>query len=429
MTSNLQEVAASLIPDDSRLETTDDGQWNKFWTADDRVKDERDLNPLFRRRPRRMGPSLDASFYEYAGRTPSAASGVPLVERFRLSLSSLTRVLIPAILANAIGIAYYDNISYYISSNFLDSSSIKFLSSDELQFIPSFLTVISLLFSILAGNAFSSLYQQQETIYFALYREVSEAKSLLEQMTLVCSGRPFYRDALEMLSIYVRSDLRRVDVPPAELISQSPRRDPLEAIMYLTSVGTPGVVYETVRDLRQARGYRLGAMQRKFPRLGIILLWLLAGLELLAFPLLGAGSTAVAQTEKGVLFVQAFFFGGLCGATTLVLRIIQELWRTQGGCFNVDPILDRMVAGLTEELAERAEVAADSDQDEIHVSRARTNGAQAEGPEYAAVKRLLSRVEELEARLENAEGGADKLRSDGRETKGGVFSSLWQRIR
>ena len=66
-----------------------------------------------------------------------------------------------------------------VSANLLDPSSIKFLSSDELQFIPSFLTVISLLFSILAGNACSSLYQQQETIYFALHREVSEAKSLL----------------------------------------------------------------------------------------------------------------------------------------------------------------------------------------------------------------------------------------------------------
>jgi hypothetical protein len=40
----------------------------------------------------------------------------------------------------------------------------------------------------------------------------------------------------------------------------------------------------------QARGYRLGAMQRKFPALGVYLLYLLAFVELLAFPLLGAGS-------------------------------------------------------------------------------------------------------------------------------------------
>ena len=42
--------------------------------------------------------------------------------------------------------------------------------------------------------------------------------------------------------------------------------------MYMTSVGVPSVVYETVKDLRQARGARLGAFQRKFPSLGIVLL-------------------------------------------------------------------------------------------------------------------------------------------------------------
>lgn len=78
-------------------------------------------------------------------------------------------------------------------------------------------------------------------------------------------------------------------VPPAELLSTRPMEDPLESIMYMTSVGVPSIVYETVKNLRQARGNRLGAMQRKFPFLGIGLLYLLALVELLAFPLLGAG--------------------------------------------------------------------------------------------------------------------------------------------
>ena len=42
--------------------------------------------------------------------------------------------------------------------------------------------------------------------------------------------------------------------------------------MLLTSVGVPSALYATVRDLRRARGARLGALQRKFPALGIILL-------------------------------------------------------------------------------------------------------------------------------------------------------------
>ena len=205
-------------------------------------------------------------------------------------------------------ISTQDNLSSFIQANWLDANSIKFLSSDEIQFLPSFLTVISLLFSILAGSAYSSLYAQQEAIYFALYAEVSEAKSLLEQMALVCAGRPFYRDALRAMRAYVKQDLRRLDVAPADLMARPPNEDPLEAIMYLTSVGVPSVVYETVRDLRQARGRRLGAMQRKFPRLGIFLLYLLALLELAAFPLLGAGTTISAPST--ILLVQGALFGG-----------------------------------------------------------------------------------------------------------------------
>lgn len=88
----------------------------------------------------------------------------------------------------------------------------------------------------------------------------------------------------------------------------------------MTSVGVPSIVYETVKNLRQARGYRLGAMQRKFPLLGIGLLYLLAAVELLAFPLLGAGTASI----SGVLNLQSFLFACLCGAHMLVLRIIQD---------------------------------------------------------------------------------------------------------
>ena len=82
--------------------------------------------------------------------------------------------------------------------------------------------------------------------------QVSEAKSLLEQTTLVCQGRPFYPSALSYMKDYVKKDLRRLDIPPAQLLSSKPMDDPLEAIMYITSVGVPSIVYETVRALRQA---------------------------------------------------------------------------------------------------------------------------------------------------------------------------------
>ena len=74
--------------------------------------------------------------------------------------------------------------------------------------------------------------------------------------------------------------------------------DPLESIMYMTSVGVPSIVYETVKNLRQARGSRLGAMQRKFPVLGILLLYFLAALELLSFPLLAAGTARLSEPPE-----------------------------------------------------------------------------------------------------------------------------------
>ncbi|CAE8593902.1 unnamed protein product, partial [Polarella glacialis] len=103
---------------------------------------------------------------------------------------------------------------------------------------------------------------QNEAIFCALFAEVSEAKALMEQIALVCSGRPFYRSALENIRRYVNNDLKRLDKPPSVLCALKPRDDPLESILYLTSVGVPSAVYETVRSLRQRRGDRLGAVQR-----------------------------------------------------------------------------------------------------------------------------------------------------------------------
>jgi hypothetical protein len=95
---------------------------------------------------------------------------------------------------------------------------------------------------------------------------VTEAKSLLEQVALVCQGRSMYNKVLESMSKYVKNDLKQLQADPAILISSRPVDDPLESIMYLTSVGVPSSVYETVRSLRQARAARLGALQRKLPK-------------------------------------------------------------------------------------------------------------------------------------------------------------------
>ena len=239
------------------------------------------------------------------------------------------------------------------------------------------------------GSAYTELYQQQEAIYLALYGEVAVAKSLLEQLTLVGQGRPWYPSALKCMDNYITNDLRRLDIKPVEQLSGArsrrssskakhsahtapqpfshalfflaltarPAEDPLESIMYMTSVGVPSIVYETVRDLRQARGERLGACQRKFPFIAIFLLYALAGLEVSAFPLLGAGTAAQAEAPElitvSILELQSLIFASVCGCLVLVLRIIQELWQASGGVFNVDDVLQQMVVGLEEELTLR----------------------------------------------------------------------------
>ena len=63
----------------------------------------------------------------------------------RLNISTLLRVALPSAMAAILGYAYFDNISLFLYQNWLSAGEIQFLSSDEVQFIPSFLQVIAFL--------------------------------------------------------------------------------------------------------------------------------------------------------------------------------------------------------------------------------------------------------------------------------------------
>jgi hypothetical protein len=265
---------------------------------------------------------------------------------------TLLRIILPSAAAASLALFFYTPFCLFLKS-IMDTGELSILANDSSQFMQNFLSLNGLLFSILAGNSFYFLYQQTEAIYYALYSEVSEAKSLLEQTTLVCAGRPFYRDVLMNIQRYIQQDLRRLDYPPAVLLSAKPSNDPLESILYQTSVGVPSSVYETVKSLRQARAYRLGAMQRKFPLLGFTLLYLLAFTELASFPLLGAGTSSI--FTNSILSVQSVLFGCMAGAITMTLTVIRELWNPTGGAYNVDGVLVTMVRGLEEETQRRIE--------------------------------------------------------------------------
>ena len=103
--------------------------------------------------------------------------------------------------------------------------------------------------------------------------------------------------------------------------------------------------------MRQARAERLGALQRKLPKVHLLLLWILAGMELLSFPLLGAGTQSIGGYN--ILTIEGVLFGVMTAGVVMTLRVVAELWRPAGGAYNVDTVLSVMVRGLDEELRMR----------------------------------------------------------------------------
>lgn len=213
--------------------------------------------------------------------------------RTRVQLVTMFRVGVPSMLAGVFATFIFPGLSLFLASIMNDAGVFQVLSQDSSQFVQNFLTVSGLLFSILVGQTYYFMYQQQEAVYYALFNEVTEAKSLVEQVALVCQGRAMYPRVLKSISQYVQDDLKQLQANPAVLLSARPIDDPLESVMYMTSVGVPSSVYETVRSLRQARAGRLGALQRKLPQVHMVLLWLLGLIELISFPLLGAGTQTI----------------------------------------------------------------------------------------------------------------------------------------
>ena len=243
----------------------------------------------------------------------------PVTGKFDPQLVTLIRVGIPSILAGVVAYLAFPALALGIASLVNDAGAFAVLSQDSSQFVQNFLTVASLLFSILVGQTYYFMYIQQEAIYYSLFDEVTEAKSLLEQVALVCQGRSMYKRVLACIQSYVRDDLKMLNADPAVLLSARPVDDPLESIMYMTSVGVPSTVYETVRSLRQSRARRLGALQRKLPQVHMLLLWLLAGIELVSFPLLGAGTQTIGGYNN--LTVEGLLFGVVTTSIVMTLRV------------------------------------------------------------------------------------------------------------
>ena len=294
-------------------------------------------------------------------------------------IRTVVRVILPSILVAAAATIVYPSLAQWLvhlhvsggeyasldatktaidgtTNNLLYTDQVlTVLSNDLSQYVQNILTTCALLFGMLVGQTYYFMYQQQELVFYALFAEVTEAKSLLEQISLMSYGRPgLYPSLLSRMNDYVQNDLKLLSInDPIAVTSRLPKDDPLESILYATSVGLPGVVYETVKSLRQARANRCGALQRKLPTLHVYCLRLLGVIVLTTFPVCGSGSQAIAPN---VLVLQSYMFGILAFELTLVLNVVEELRNSRKmGAYNVDGILQVMVGGLEQELEERLE--------------------------------------------------------------------------
>ena len=82
------------------------------------------------------------------------------------------------------------------------------------------------------------------------------------------------------------------------------------------------------------------------------LLWTLAAIELVSFPLLGAGTQTIGGYK--LLTVEGCLFGVMTAGIVLTLRVVGELWRPAvSSAYNVDSVLRIMVRGLETELNAR----------------------------------------------------------------------------
>ena len=107
----------------------------------------------------------------------------------QVQLETLQRIILPSLLAATASTLFFPPLALFLSYIINDSASFAVLSVDSSQFIQNYLTVTGLTFSILVGQTYYFMYQQQESVFNSLFAEVTEAKSLVEQVALVCQGR------------------------------------------------------------------------------------------------------------------------------------------------------------------------------------------------------------------------------------------------
>lgn len=247
------------------------------------------------------------------------------------------------------------------------------LKDDMTQFSQNAFAVLLLLFSLLLGETFSMLLDRQDRLCRAIYSEVSEARTLIEQLVLLSAGRQggdgswssSSQNLLENVEAYLVQDLQQLGERRILPGRGAAPVDALETLLFATSVGVPSGVCDSVRAIRQARASRLAAAQRKFPLAHSGILWTLAFLATAIFVLLAAGMAgfeADVATQSGhLLAVLSPLFGVLVGAQTMTGMVMSELSKPGGSeLFRSQDIVEQGLGGLLQELRQKKRYASAS---------------------------------------------------------------------
>ena len=360
----------------------------------------------------------------------------------KLQLQTLSRITIPAVSFTFLCYAIFPSAALTIqtwahdmydgSSNGNGYETLNLILTDNSnQFIQNIHNFLALTFAFLAGSTLQFMLRQQETLYKALFDEVNALIGLLEQIGLMSEGRKdLYRTMLQCISTYLDHDLKLVteykDIRdkgysfmtplsyltdemeasrenlPSLLLSTRPENDPLETILYITSVGEPSYIYSSVKELRHARAKRLGALQRKMPEINMYLLYILGTTVFVSFPFVAAGSETVGGEALLQLFRTHLSIGVFAMCT--IFGIINELKRPEiASAYSVDyDILGKMLSGLEKELGERMERCKDLEQKDNILVQTNTSESSkisvssleqvSSSPSKSRVKRLLHKL-------------------------------------
>jgi hypothetical protein len=364
--------------------------------------------------------------------TPSnAASGRREDLQKRLQFETLSRIALPSTALAALCYLIFPSVTSTlfvairdafdgVNTGYGAETLNLILTDNSNQFIQNVHNALALIFTFLTAFTFAFVYRQQETLYYALFEELSAVTSLLEQIALVAEGRPqLYKTLLQAVGRYIDQDLKVVtdysflldekdnssplsafslterqsarEELPALLLSSRPIDDPLETILFVTSVGEPSYIYSTVKELRQARAKRLASLQRKVPEINMYLLYSLGFTTWISFPVVATGSYTVGGDALLDVFRVELSFGVF--AMSLVLGIINELKRPEvGGAYNIDySVLGRLVDGIEGELDRRLEKA-DTDLKTLEIETHLKSGSSDSNKRTMGKKRIVRRI-------------------------------------